>query len=54
MGTVIEEIRSMQTVTRVDSVQGMYDVIVQLDAPNETIKETIRTRCDTSMVCVLC
>lgn len=42
--TIVEEIQSTSFVTKVDRVQGMYDIMVQLDAPNETLKETIRTK----------
>ena len=41
--SIVEEIQSISFVTKVDRVQGMYDIVVQLDAPSEMLKETIRT-----------
>ena len=41
---VIEEIRSIPTVSQVDRVQGMYDILVRLNATKEIMKETIRTK----------
>ena len=42
--SAIEEMRSIPIVTQVDRIKGMYDIMVQLEAPNETMKETIRTK----------
>lgn len=39
-----DEIKSIPIVTDVDKIQGMYDILVQLKAPNETMKETIGTK----------
>ena len=42
--SAIDEIKSIQIVTGVDRIQGIYDVLVQLKASNETMKETTRTK----------
>jgi DNA-binding Lrp family transcriptional regulator len=42
--SAIEEMRSIPVVTKVDRVKGMYDIMAQLEAPTETMKETIRTK----------
>ena len=42
--SAIEEIREMPNVVAVDRLQGMYDIMVQLKASNETMKEIIRTK----------
>ena len=44
VGSAIEEIREIPNVIAVDRLQGMYDIMVQLKASNETMKETIRTK----------
>ncbi len=42
--SAIDEIKSIPIVTNVGRIQGIYDILVQLKASNETIKETIRTK----------
>ena len=42
--SAIDEIRSIPIVTSVHRVQGIYDIMVQLKAPTETMKEAIRTK----------
>ena len=42
--SAIEEIRDIPNVIAVDRLQGIYDIMVQIKAPNETIKELIRTK----------
>ena len=42
--SAIEEIREIPNVVAVDRLQGMYDIMVQLKASRETMKETIRTK----------
>ena len=42
--SVIEDIRSIPIVTKIDKVQGMYDLVIHLKATNEMIKETIGTK----------
>ncbi len=42
--SAIKEIRTIQGVTDVNRIQGIYDILVQIKASNETIKETVRTK----------
>ena len=42
--SAIEEIREIPNVVAVNRLQGMYDIMVQLKASNEAMKETIRTK----------
>ena len=42
--SAIEKIISMPNVIAADRVQGFYDIIVQLKAPSETMKDMIRTK----------
>ena len=42
--SAIDEIRSIPIVTSVHRVQGLYDIMVQLKAPTEKMKATIRTK----------
>ena len=42
--SAMEEMRSIPLVTKVDRIKGIYDIMVQLKAPNEVMKETIRTK----------
>ena len=42
--SAIKEIRMIPGVTDVNRIQGIYDILVQIKAPNETIKETVRTK----------
>ena len=42
--SAMEEIREIPNVVAVDRLQGMYDIMVQLKASRETMKETIRTK----------
>ena len=44
INSAIDEIKSIQIVTGVDRIQGIYDILVQLKASNETMKETTRTK----------
>ncbi|MGH1522043.1 MAG: Lrp/AsnC ligand binding domain-containing protein [Nitrosopumilus sp.] len=44
VNSAIEEIRDIPNVVAVDRLQGMYDIMIQLKASNETMKETIRTK----------
>ena len=42
--SAIDEIKSIPVVTDVDRIQGIYDILVQLKASNDTMKETTRTK----------
>jgi len=42
--SAIDAIKSIPIVTDVNRTQGVYDVLVQLKASNETMKETTRTK----------
>ena len=42
--SAIEEIREIPNVVAVDRLQGMYDMMVQLKASRETMKEIVRTK----------
>lgn len=42
--SAIEAIRGIPNVVAVDRLQGMYDIMVQLKASRETMKETVRTK----------
>ncbi len=44
MDSTIEKIRTIPGVTDVNRIQGIYDILVQIRAPNEIIKETVRTK----------
>lgn len=44
VNSAIEEIREIPNVVAVDRLQGMYDIMVQIKASRETMKETIRTK----------
>ena len=41
---IIEEIRLIPTVSQVDRIRGMYDILVRLNAAKDTMKEIIRTK----------
>ena len=42
--SAIDEIKSIPIVIDVDRIQGIYDILVQLKASNDTMKETTRTK----------
>ena len=42
--SAIDELKSIPIVTDVDRIQGIYDILVQLKASNDTMKETTRTK----------
>ena len=42
--SIIDKMRTIPGVTDVNHIQGIYDIMLQMRAPNETIKETVRTK----------
>lgn len=42
--SAMDEIKLIPIVTGVDRIQGIYDILVQLKASSETMKETTRTK----------
>ncbi len=41
---IIEEIKSIDSVIDAQHVQGMYDIIVQLETSNDSLKEIVQTK----------
>jgi len=41
---IIEEIKSIDSVTDTQHVQGIYDIVVKLDTSNDSLKEIVQTK----------